>query len=220
MNDKDLSALIRMATEAERLEEPAPLRFAWAKADRADTASRVRTAVTGIVSLAAAACLGFVALTWMKPTSTQPLPVAVAPTEVQPVVETAPEVIRLAKADSAPEVEIGSVIMAVFRDADERCSCIQINAADFEGRLSDVGQSEILRRALANACHDNPRQVLVIAMQGPKDELPTTAAEAELLAAAVREDAGHCGSDAMCISSEAVAYMPSSVTVLTSTLLY
>jgi hypothetical protein len=217
MNDKDLSALIRMATEAERLEEPAPLRFGWAKPNRTDTASRVRTAVTGIVSLAAAACLGFAAITWMKPAPSQPLPVAVKPTEVPPVVEAAAsEVTHVAKA----EPEIGSVIMAVFRDADERCSCIQINAADFEGRLSDVGQSEILRRALANACHDNPRQVLVIAMQGPKDELPTTAAEAELLAAAVREDAGHCGSDAMCISSQAVAYMPSSVTVLTSTLLY
>ena len=217
MNDKDLSALIRMATEAERLEEPAPLRFEWAKPNRADTASRVRTAATGIVSLAAAACLGFVAITWMKPAPSQPLPVAVKSTEVPPVVEpAASEVTHVAKA----EPEIGSVIMAVFRDADERCSCIQINAADFEGRLSDVGQSEILRRALANACHDNPRQVLVIAMQGPKDELPTTAAEAELLAAAVREDAGHCGSDAMCISSQAVAYMPSSVTVLTSTLLY
>lgn len=216
MNDKDLSALIRMAMEAERLEEPAPLRFAWAKPEHEATASRVRTMATGIVSLAAAACLGFAALFWMKPSPT-PVPTGPVAVSEEPAGvhrESVPVVL------ASTEPDMGSVIMAVFRDADDRCSCIQINEADFDGKLSEVGQAEILRKALANACHENPRQVLVIAMEGPRDELPTTAAEAELLAAAMREEAGPCGGDAMCISSRAVAFMPSSVTVLTSTMAY
>jgi hypothetical protein len=217
MNDKDLSALIRMAMEAERLEEPAPLRLTWARPEREETAARLRTMVTGIATLAAAACLGFAALVWMKPASpTQPLAHQGGATPAPEVSEATVPVVELAKA----EPEVGSVIMAVFRDADDRCSCIQINEADFKGRLSEVGQAEILRTALANACHENPRQVLVIAMQGPRHELPSTTAEAELLAAAMHEEANSCADDAMCISSRAVAYIPSSVTVLTSTMAY
>lgn len=218
MDDKDIAALIRMAAEAERLEEAAPLRFEWARPNHSDRAQQVRKLAAGIATLAAAACVGFMALVWLKPTPTPVTPplavIDPKPAEVVALVERDPEPV------ASPKAEFGSVIMAFFRDSDDRCSCVQLNAADFKGGLAEVHGQELLRRALANACHDNPERVMVIAMQGPTDALPSSTAEAELIAAAMREESAHCGGDAMCISSVASPFFSEGVTLVTSTLGY
>jgi len=221
MNDKDLSALIRMAGEAERLEEQAPLRFEWAKPDRTAREGQFRKMLGGIATLAAAACLGIAVLVWMKPTQTPNLPSGGSIThhETSPMdFVRKPEVLADGGASSADN--LASVVLASFSDADDRCSCVQMNAADFKGKLTEVGSLELLRTAMANPCHENPKQVLVIAMQGPRESLPTSAAEAELLFAAVADGATHCGDDSMCFTSSTSPYIPEGVTVLAGSIGY
>ena len=206
MNDKDLSALIRMAVEAERLGEPGPVRFEWARADAQERKDRVRKMVAGVATLAAAACLGFAAITWLRPTP----PAALTPAPV--AVNHATKEAGTALATVMPP-SVGAVLLAVFNDVEENCSCIQLNPADFAGGLANLDRAELVRIARETSCHDDPGQVLVIAMEGPQGSMPSSAAEAELLATAVRENTTHCPDDA-CFTRTAAPFLPEGVRVV------
>jgi|GEM_PF-3279098 len=215
MIDKDLSALIRMAVEAERLETPAPVRFEWARGDGASRKEQVRKMIAGVATLAAAACLGFAALTWMQPATVTPGPVAVAPlgsgtgsglnTEIAKA--AVPGVIDVVPAP------LGAVLLAVFTDAENNCSCIQLNAADFQGKLASLGSAELIQLAKQTGCHEDPQRVLVIAMEGPRDQLPSSTIEAEMLASAVRENTPQCGDDA-CFTETTAPFLSADVRVV------
>jgi hypothetical protein len=214
MNEKDLNALIRMAAEAERLEEPAGARFEWARADGAERQLRVRKMITGVATLAAAACLGFAAISWLKPAqpvapgSSGPIAIEKAPAVTPAVVEKATDV-----ALPVPTSPLGAVLLAVFSDKENNCSCLQLNPADFKGDLASWGSEDLVRMARETRCQDDPTRVLVIAMEGPKDKLPSSTAEAELLAAAVRENTPHCGDD-ICFTQTAAPFVPAGVRVV------
>lgn len=206
-SDLDLAALVRMAGEAERLEEPAPVRFEWARAAGRQNDLVRRMTVGG---LAAAACVALGAFFWMKQA---PAP---KPLEVATAGPAGAEVAPVSVAAKAPEN--GSVVMAFFHDADDRCSCVQLNAGNFKGDLAQVRGDDLVRSALANACHENPQRLLVIAMQGPKEALPASTAEAEVWAACVNDGAGRCRGESLCISDHAAPFIPAGVTMVTGSM--
>ncbi len=204
MDERDLNALIRMATEAEQMEQDSSRSFQWARA-RASRRDVLMQRLTGIGGLAAAACLALMVVAWLRAPQATPAPAPVAiHAEIhneKPAVAKAPEQ--------------GSVMLAVFHDADDRCSCVQLRQDAFgKGRdLTQVGGSELLRAAFAGSCHENPEKVLVIAMSGPKDMLPRSTAEAEVLATCVTEY-GRCDGDSGCYATHAASYLPAGVTVV------
>jgi hypothetical protein len=209
MDERDLNALIRMATEVDEMESDESHSFQWARAkdSRRDV---IMQRLTGIGGLAAAACLALMVFMWVRgpqsvATTPGPLSITNAPSPVAPV--------------ALPKLsEEGSVILAVFHDADDRCSCVQLRSDALKGRkLTDMGGGELLRTAIATACHENPEKVLVLAMSGPRDVLPRSTAEAEVLAACISEN-GRCGDDSICYASNAQAYLPAGVTVVAETL--
>jgi hypothetical protein len=208
MDERDLNALIRMATEVDRMEEDASHSFQWARA-KSSRRDVLMQKLTGIGGLAAAACLGLMVFMWMRGPQTT-APVVTPP--VAKVEQPAP------KTTTPPHSEEGNVLVAIFHDADDRCSCVQLNKDVLKGRkLTDVGGGELLRTAIAQGCHENPEKVLVLAMSGPKEVLPRSTAEAEVLATCITE-AGRCGGDSMCYASNAQAYFPPGVTVVAETL--
>ncbi len=232
LNDKDLAALIRMADEVDRLESPAASRFEWAAVQASGRSALIRRMTLGMGGLAAAACVGLGMFLWAKPATvpqqisrTNPAPVLTLPTPTD--VESTPVTVAVGKAPQpvlvtqAPiEPEIQSVVMAVFQDADDRCSCIQMNPGNFKGDLANVGSQELLRTAMANACHANPDRVLVIAMQGPSESLPTSTAEAEVWAACVSERTGHCDGDSFCVTRSSAPFIPAGVTMITGSMAF
>jgi hypothetical protein len=201
MDERDLNALIRMAAEVDQMEEDGGHSFQWAKA-RASRRDVLMQRLTGIGGLAAAACLGLMVFAWLRTPAPSPAPapsgVAIKdPVKVQP-----------------KPVEEGSVLLAVFHDADDRCSCVQLRDDFAKGRkLTEVGGGELLRTAISTACHENPQKVLVIAVSGPKDMLPKSTAEAEVLATCVSEY-GRCGDDSICYANNAAAYLGPGMTVV------
>ena len=140
-------------------------------------------------------------IVWMK----APQPAPISPIAIVPA----------APAIEPPKVpEEGSVLLAVFHDADDRCSCIQLQHPWSKGTdVSQLGGGAVLRAAMSTTCHDNPDKVLAIAVSGPKYLLPRSTAEAEVLAACVTDN-GRCGDDGGCYSNSAAAYLPAGVTVV------
>jgi hypothetical protein len=200
MDERDLNALIRMATEVDQMEQDSGHSFQWAKA-RASKRDTLMHRLTGIGGLAAAACLALMVFAWLRTPTPAPAP---APITINPTKTILPK-----------PVEEGSVLLAVFHDADDRCTCVQLRQDAFaKGRkLTEVGGSELLRTAIAGACHENPEKVLVIAVSGAKEMLPKTTAEAEMLATCVSEY-GRCGDDSICYANNAASYFPAGMTVV------
>jgi hypothetical protein len=227
MNDKQLNSLIRMAGEVDRLEvdaglaPPNSLTFYDAKSQFA-AVRRLALAVGGLV---AAACLTIVAVNALKPAA---VPKAGEPVRIAevPAPEVSHEIIAPFNAPVVTPVRArsgeDSVLMAVFRDADDRCTCVQVRPQDWgEGRrLSEVTRAEILRAAISGACHTNPERVLVIAMSGPAGSLPRSTAEAEILAACMTEGPASCDDDTLCFASNAMAFLPPGVTVLAESMAF
>jgi len=206
MDERDLNALIRMATEVDTMESDASHSFQWARA-KASRRDVIMQRLTGIGGLAAAACLALMVFMWVRgPQPAAPTPVAIVP----PKIELVPLPAKLS--------EEGSVLLAIFHDADDRCSCVQLRSDALKGRkVSEMGGGELLRTAIATACHENPEKVLVLAMSGPRDVLPRSTAEGEVLAACITEN-GRCGDDSICYASSAQAYLPAGVTVVAETM--
>jgi len=206
MDERDLNALIRMATEVDAMESDESHSFHWARA-KASRRDVIMQRLTGIGGLAAAACLALMVFMWVRgPQPAAPTPVAIAAPTIEHI------------AVPAKLSEEGSVILAIFHDADDRCSCVQLRSDAFKGRkVSEMGGGELLRTAIATACHENPEKVLVLAMSGPREVLPHTTAEAEVLATCISEG-GRCGDDSICYASNAQVYLPAGVTVVAETM--
>jgi hypothetical protein len=207
MDERDLNALIRMAAEVERMEQDSGHSFQWARA-RASRRDVLVQRLTAIGGLAAAACIGLMVVVWMRgPQASTPAPRPVATIPEKPAPRATPK-----------GAEEGSVLLAVFHDADERCSCVQLRHDVLKGRkLTEVGGGELLRAAMAGSCQENPDKVLVLAVSGPKEMLPRSTAEAEILATCITEN-GRCGDDSLCYASNAAAYLPPGVTVVAESL--
>jgi hypothetical protein len=127
---------------------------------------------------------------------------------------TKPAVPAIIEAVPSP---LGAVLLAVFSDAENNCSCIQLNPADFNGNLKNLGSAELIQMAKQSGCYENPQQVLVIAMEGPRDQLPNSTVEAEMLASAVRENTPHCGDDA-CFTQTTAPFLSADVRVVAGSL--
>ncbi len=205
MDERDLNALIRMAAEAEQMEQDSNRSFQWARA-KSSRRDVLMQRLTGIGGLAAAACLALMVVAWLR------APQGTTPTPSNVTIHTEKHTDKPAVAKTA---EQGSVMLAVFHDADDRCSCVQLRQDAFgKGRdLTQVGGSELLRAAFAGSCHENPEKVLVIAMSGPKEMLPRSTAEAEVLATCVAEY-GRCDGDSACYATHAASYLPAGLTVV------
>jgi hypothetical protein len=152
------------------------------------------------------------AMLWFKAPPATPV---VLPPAVGSGVAIATHVYNEHVAASKQPTEQGSVVLAVFHDADDRCTCVQLKDHEWgTGRsLAEVGRGELLRTAMAGGCQDNPDRLLVIAVSGPKDLLPQNTAEAEVLATCVAEN-GRCGDDSYCYASNAMSYLAPGVTVM------
>jgi hypothetical protein len=99
------------------------------------------------------------------------------------------------------------VVMAVYKGADGKCSCLNLNRHEWGGRsLADVNKRELLDAAFREACTTDVHQVLVVAVEGKAGTLPQSREEAEAIAAKLA-DAPATGrvSD---LSSYAYAAMP------------
>src|SRR4051812_26275201 len=102
MDDRDLNALIRMATEVEQMEQDSGHSFQWAKAN-ASRRSNLMPRLASLGGVAAAACLALMVFVWNR--SSQPALVPATPT---------PRVVvnNSAKIVPAAAVEEGSVLLA------------------------------------------------------------------------------------------------------------
>lgn len=223
MDQRDLNALIRMAAEVDTLEQDSAHSFQWAKA-KTSRREVLMQRMTGIGALAAAACLGLMVVSWLRAPQAQPSHTAMntekpaAPTVVASATPDTVKNVESAAEATPAKPEEGSVLLAVFHDANDMCSYVQLHKDALHGRkLTEVGGGELLRTAIAANCQDNPERVLVLAMTGPKDLLPRSTAEAEVLASCISEG-GRCGDDSGCYVNNAADYLPPGVTVVAETM--
>lgn len=226
MNNRELENLIRMAMEVEDLEGSRPaLSFDGAPVTVVRTGARRVWLIGGGLAAAAALTLAAVAVWPTKPS--EPSARLADSTGVVGTHEVVPPA-RSVVVDSPPPVHVAqvppdagekTVLLAIFRDADDRCSCVQLRDGEWSGRkLADIGRSELLRTAMARACNESPEHVLVIAIAGPAEYLPSSD-QAEVLAACVFETPSTCGDDdSSCYTSAAMACLPAGMTVKAETL--
>ncbi|MFN0131348.1 MAG: hypothetical protein ACKVW3_02255 [Phycisphaerales bacterium] len=172
MNDRELERLVRMAVEAERFENEA--------GDSRLLMPRLRRFLFTSLTTAAAACLLVAVLFAMRPAAPTPL------TTRDLIPRPADETVGIQQV-SSPE---RSLVMGIFRDRDGRCTCVRWSRQEWGGRrLSDVGRGELVDAVLKASCTSDPRQVMVVAISGPDEVLPTTREGADRLATALADAA-------------------------------
>jgi hypothetical protein len=197
MDDKQIQNLVRMAMEAEDLERageglaplarigPGPAPLAW------------RLLKDVGIGVAAAACLtlGFL---YFRP----------APNI--PVVKKGVAMGGGGTRDAVtPAAKDKCVVMAMFRDTDGRCSCVQMRETEWrdQRRLAEVPRAEIRNVALQSPCSSDAEQVLILAMEGQSETLPRNQHEAEVLAQGLSTAAASVGRHAD-VASLAYTLMP------------
>ena len=212
-SDRNVEQLVRMALDIEALE-----RAAGAAGDEFGPVARIgrpaprhgswRKVGVGVgFGTAAAACLTL-AMFMMQPRNPgSGAPLAVAPRvpsvpiPVEP--DATPRVVQAANNDEK------CVVMAMFRGADGQCSCLQMRDGDFEeGRtLAEVPRSELYDVALHAPCSTSAQQVLIVAVSGRADSLPTNHEQAEAIVRQISTAAASVGRHAD-VSAIAYAAMP------------
>jgi hypothetical protein len=193
MNDREIERLIGMAGEAEDLERSvdAPLRLVGHGARRWIGLGAATAAAASL--LAAFVVMQNRIVTHRKGTVASMMP-------------------RRNAAGATGSAGVAAdpdqcVVMAVYKGADGKCSCLNLNRHEWGGRsLADVNKRELLDAAFREACTTDVHQVLVVAVEGKAGTLPQSREEAEAIAAKLA-DAPATGrvSD---LSSYAYAAMP------------
>jgi hypothetical protein len=223
MDDRQLSSLIRMADEVDRLEQSAMVQSPWARPVRPEQlrAAALRRWCFAVGGLAAAACLAVMAINWTGPTPAAPVPHRISSGEL-----TAP-VLPVPIEEAQPRVAVsegGSVVLTVFQDADDYPSRVELQRPSWsrDCDLSSIDASELIA-AGGTECDADVKQrasrVLVIAFCGPSDSLPSTVAEAELLAACLSDGPqGLCGDDSSCYANSARRFLAEGVEIRAATL--
>ncbi len=121
---------------------------------------------------------------------------------------------------TAADLPIGAeeacVVVAIFKDSRGGCPCIHIQPHTLaDGRsLDDLSPDELLDVRLKGSCSATGDSLLLVAVQGPGDQLPRTAAEAEALAECVGDAPRVCDGSPGCMANIARGCLPPSVKVL------
>jgi hypothetical protein len=212
MDDKRIQDLVKMAMEIEALERAG---------DRPAIGFRAgairRLMVNAGMGLAAAACL-VVALFVMHGRQQQPIPKLATGPKAPAAVDR--------PATSSPVVgtadEKGCVVMAMYRDTDGRCTCVQMEQPEWCGqrRLTDVSRSELRQAALREPCTNDAQQVVILAVEGRTDSLPRNHDEAEVIAQQLSTAAASIGrhTDVTAFAYAAMPRLTSDSTVVAETL--
>ncbi|MCK6483681.1 MAG: hypothetical protein HUU22_03645 [Phycisphaerae bacterium] len=203
MEDRELDILLRLAIEADELvrADSEPVRSADHRpryvappigATAATTQPRRRTLVRrGLWS--AAALSAAAALLWaMWPHGTPSSRDLVRGHRVEVVSSGTPR----GHAAVGPSEEC--VVLAIFRESDGDCQCRAISPMDLGAgsSLDSIDPREFLRIALNASCSAEPEQVVVLAVAGPRKDLPDDADEADMIVACLDESALLAGADA------------------------
>lgn len=214
MRDDRLLQLVRMAGEADELERGSRLVLT-----DAPHPSLWRRMWAPLTAMAAAAALAVV----LWPVAPGPVvrpgpgPVAIAPTGATPD-EGAVTTVSLPTV-AEPCQPSGPMLLAVFHQPDERCDCVVWRAGAFvETDIRRLGSAELIEAAWTNRCADSSNLVLVVAIDGPPDELPQSAEAALELAANLSIPRAWCGENAGCYEDSAMGVLPSSVKIVAETL--
>lgn len=113
----------------------------------------------------------------------------------------------------------GCVVVAIFKDSRGGCRCVHIQPHAWEdGRaLADRGPGDLLGVKLSGTCSTPSDALLLVAVEGPRELLPQTSAEAEALAECVSMAPKECDGSPGCYASVASRCLPSKVSVLAQT---
>jgi len=124
---------------------------------------------------------------------------------VSPSLREADPVIKDVKVDSEK-----CVVMTMYREADGRCTCLQMEQAEWDGgkKLAEVERSELYNVAFRSPCSTSAPQALIVAVAGKAENLPRDRQQAEILAQQVSTAAAAVGRHAD-VSALAYAAMPS-----------
>lgn len=109
-----------------------------------------------------------------------------------------------------------AVLVAIFKDSTGDCRCVQIQPHNWEdGRtLADHLPSDLLGVKLNGSCSAGGDSLMLVAMEGPTELLPSTAAQAEELANCVSDAPRICDGSPGCMASMASRCLPPDVAVL------
>ena len=213
MNDRQLQALLKLALEAERLEQPAsapaPIawwRRAWAKGGFA----------------AAAAVLLAAPLFWSRPA---PMPQDPAETRLTPVAARTlsdedlgaiQNALAEMFADPLNAEQRVALVVAIARGEQGECDCIRWKRHTLpEGKaLADLSKNELLRLGMQDSCAGTSSRLLVVGVAC--DEIPLDGTLAGQVASCVNTDG--CGDTGACYASRALACLPDDATVVAATL--
>ena len=207
MNDKQLQSLIGMALEAEELSGEAPLAGSLHAAGSTPRSHRRwYVGVPGAGLLAAVVLLAVGISIYMRTGSApSPNPGAVAivnPSDVAPepapTPAPAPTPVRantVTVAQNPVPAEQGcpdkSVVLAIYEDAPGVIRCVRWREHNWkDGRcLHEVNPAELLCAGFGAPCNQagatRPNTLLVVALSGPKDRLPSNEGEAQALATCI-----------------------------------
>lgn len=201
MRDEQLLNLVRMADEArawdEQIAHPA-------ETPRSAPRAQGLGSLLGLAAcVALAACLTVVA--WLAPTPTVtpgPVPGPRASTDGVPA--------------PGPAGADSSMVLALFQDPESQCECFVWREASFgERNMSDVRPSELLAAVLKDSCSPQRQgTVLVVGLQGPREQLPPTREAARALASCMAGGTETCGEEASCYGAGAVGCVPTGVRVV------
>lgn len=108
------------------------------------------------------------------------------------------------------------VVVAIFRDSRGGCPCIHMQPHTLaEGQtLDDLSPEALADIRLKGSCTSTGDSLLLVALQGPGDQLPLTAAQAEALAECVGDAPRACDGSPGCMARMARGCLPSNVRVL------
>ncbi len=233
--DRNLQTLLRLALEAEALEESAAVPHLRLTAG----STRHRKwllPVAGIMSAAAAVVAVItVVMPSHKPATFNP-PIAISNPPTHELVPTPlpDSTNRIANADRkavdphnpfanpiVPEsVQTGSeqessVVLAFFQGLDGHCTCMHIQKEDWDqAQLAGKDGAQLLDVAFHSSCSQPSQKVLIVGIAGRADSLPGPEA-AEALAASLSKVPANSSADLQRRAYEVMTELPAGTTVVT-----
>lgn len=205
MDERELQALVGMATEAEGLDIGPASRHAR---DRAGE-RRLGWWIAGVAA-GVAACLGVGVFTWL--TWSPPLPVP-GPRLAGGGAALEPRGSTQGMTPVASSAVDPWVVLAIYRGWDGECRCLHVERPPLVAQkpLEAIRPSELLAMGLESACAATVERLIVLGISGPAEELPTTKDEAEVVAACL-DAAG--SEDPSLMARQAESCLPAGVTVV------
>lgn len=214
MRDDQLLNLVRMAGEAEELDRSANLVLTEAPAARPQ---RFWAPLVAFSSVAAMLTLALVMWPKAPVSPLTPGPIVVKPIETGVSPEIVPVKQETVVADACQPS--GPMLLAVFHQTDERCDCVVwMEGAFVETDIRRLGSADLIEAAWTNRCAETSDLVLVVAMDGPRDQLPADAEAALELAASLSIPRAWCGENPGCYEESASGFLAPSVMVVAETM--